>query len=45
MLRRFEREVAVIEVDGREVEIAFSEVSKANTVYQFSRADFVGRAD
>ena len=45
VLRRFEREVAVLEVDGSEVEIAFSEVSKANTVYQFSRADFVGRAD
>jgi hypothetical protein len=26
------------------VEISFAEVSKAKTVYQFSRADFVGRA-
>ena len=45
VLLRFERDVAAIEVDGREVEIAFADVSKANTVYQFSRADFVARAD
>lgn len=45
VLQRFDGEFAVLEVDGREVEIAFSDVSKANTVYQFSRADFVGRSD
>jgi ribosome maturation factor RimP len=44
VLLRFERDVAAIEVDGSEVEISFADVSKANTVYQFSRADFVGRA-
>ena len=43
VLLRFEEDVAAIEVDGNEVEISFAEVSKAKTVYQFSRADFVGR--
>ncbi len=43
VLLRFEAGVAAIEVDGNEVEISFAEVSKAKTVYQFSRADFVGR--
>jgi ribosome maturation factor RimP len=43
ILVRFEGDVAAIEVDGNEVEICFAEVSKAKTVYQFSRADFVGR--
>jgi ribosome maturation factor RimP len=43
VLLRFEEDVAAIEVDGNEVEICFAEVSKAKTVYQFSRADFVGR--
>lgn len=43
ILVRFEADVAAIEVDGSEVEISFAEVSKAKTVYQFSRADFVGR--
>jgi ribosome maturation factor RimP len=44
VLVRFEAGVAAVDVDGHEVEIPFAEVSKANTVYQFSRADFVGRA-
>jgi ribosome maturation factor RimP len=44
VLVRFEEDVAAIQVDGNEVEISFAEVSKAKTVYQFSRADFVGRA-
>ena len=44
VLLRFEEDVAAIEVDGNEVEISFAEVSKAKTVYQFSHADFVGRA-
>jgi ribosome maturation factor RimP len=43
-LLRFEDDVAAIQVDGSEVEISFAEVSKAKTVYQFSRTDFVGRA-
>lgn len=43
VLLRFEEDVAAVEVDGNEVEISFAEVSKAKTVYQFSRADFVGR--
>ena len=41
---RFEENVAAIEVDGNELEISFAEVSKAKTVYQFSRTDFVGQA-
>jgi ribosome maturation factor RimP len=44
VLLRFEADVAAIEVDGNEVEISFADVSKAKMVYQFSRADFVGRA-
>jgi ribosome maturation factor RimP len=44
VLVRFEADVAAIVVDGNEVEIPFSEVSKAKTIYQFSRTDFVGRA-
>ena len=44
VLVRFEENVAAIEVDGNELEISFAEVSKAKTVYQFSRTDFVGRA-
>ncbi len=44
VLLRFEGEIAAIEVDGNEVEISFADVLKAKTVYQFSRADFVGRA-
>jgi len=43
VLVRFEENVAAVEVDGNEVEIPFAEVSKARTVYQFSRTDFVGR--
>ncbi|MBW2715111.1 MAG: ribosome maturation factor RimP [Deltaproteobacteria bacterium] len=44
VLARFESNVAAIVIDGNEVEIPFSEISKAKTIYQFSRADFVGRA-
>lgn len=44
VLVRFEADVVAIEVDGREVEISFAEVSKAKRIYQFSRTDFVGRA-
>jgi ribosome maturation factor RimP len=44
VLVRFEADVAAIEVDGSEVEISFAEVSKAKTIYEFSRTDFVGRA-
>ncbi len=29
-----------LEVDGREVEIAFAEVARANAVYEFTSADF-----
>jgi ribosome maturation factor RimP len=43
-LLRFEAGTAVVEVDGSEVQIAFADVLKAKTVYQFSRADFVGGA-
>ena len=34
--------VARVAVDGSEVEIPFEEVSKANRIYEFSRADFAG---
>jgi ribosome maturation factor RimP len=44
VLLRFDADVAVVEVDGNEIEIAFADVLKAKTVYQFTRADFVGRA-
>jgi len=43
VLLRFEADIAVMEVDGNEVGISFADVSKAKTVYQFSRDDFVGR--
>lgn len=39
-LHAFEDGVARLEVDGREVAIPFAAVAKANTIYQFSRADF-----
>jgi ribosome maturation factor RimP len=42
-LLEFDRGVAKLTVDGREVDIPFEEVAKANTVYQFTRADFAGR--
>lgn len=42
-LLEFDRGVAKLTVDGREVDIPFEEVAKANTVYQFTRADFEGR--
>jgi ribosome maturation factor RimP len=44
VLLRFDAGTAVVEVDGNEIEIAFADVVKAKTVYQFTRADFVGRA-
>jgi ribosome maturation factor RimP len=44
LLLRFDGGTAVIDSDGREIEIAFADVLKAKTVYQFTRADFVGRA-
>jgi ribosome maturation factor RimP len=43
-LLEFDRGVAKLTVDGREVDIPFEEVAKANTVYQFTRADFARRA-
>ncbi len=39
----FENGWAGLEVDGVRVEIPFEEIKRANTVYQFSRADFTGR--
>jgi ribosome maturation factor RimP len=32
-----------LEVDGTEVEIAFDDVAKANSIYEFTRDDFVER--
>jgi ribosome maturation factor RimP len=43
-LLRFDAGIAVVEVDGSEIEIAFKDILKAKTVYQFTRADFVGNA-
>lgn len=43
-LRGFADCVAVVEVDGRPIDISFADVAKARTVYQFTRADFTGRA-
>jgi ribosome maturation factor RimP len=39
-LLSFEEGVARLEVDGREAAIPFAAVSKANMIYEFSRADF-----
>lgn len=36
----FSERTARISVDGHEVEVPFDEVAKANTVYEFSPADF-----
>ncbi len=36
----FKDGVASVEIDGREVEIPFDEIEKANKLYKFSRADF-----
>ncbi len=44
LLRAFEGGVARLEVDGREFDIAFDEVARAHSVYQFSRADFAKSA-
>ena len=40
LLREFDRGVATLVVDGRDVEIPFAEIAKGNTVYKFSRDDF-----
>lgn len=44
VLRDFRDGVARVEVEGEESLIPFDAVSKANTVYQFSRADFQAQA-
>ncbi len=45
LLRTFEGGVAHLEVDGREVGIAFDQVARAHAVYKFTRADFSKRAE
>lgn len=40
LLRAFEDGVALLEVDGREIGIAFEDVARAHTIYRFSRTDF-----
>jgi ribosome maturation factor RimP len=40
LLREFHRGIAKMLVDGREVEIPFVEIAKANRIYKFTRADF-----
>jgi ribosome maturation factor RimP len=42
LLVGFEDGVARVSVDGREVEIPFAEVARANTIYEFTREDFAG---
>ena len=44
VLTGFEDGIARLEVDSGEVEIPFREVEKANSIYQFSREDFVGES-
>ena len=36
--------IARVVVDGREIPIAFDDIARANTIYQFSAADFSGEA-
>jgi ribosome maturation factor RimP len=43
LLLDFQDGIAKVSVDGREVEIPFAEVAKANRIYQFTRDDFAGR--
>jgi ribosome maturation factor RimP len=43
LLVGFEDGIARVSVDGREVGIPFVKVAKANTIYEFTREDFVGR--
>jgi ribosome maturation factor RimP len=45
MLAGFNEGVARVVVDGREIPIAFDDVARANTVYQFTSADFSGEAE
>ena len=40
LLVDFEKGIARVAVDGREIEIPFDEVEKANKLYKFSSADF-----
>lgn len=40
----FDGTVARLDVEGNEIGIAFADVAKANTVYQFSREDFASSA-
>lgn len=42
LLQGFEGAVATLEVDGARVAIAFADVARARTVYQFTREDFAG---
>ena len=43
-LTQFDAGVARVLVDGAEIEIAFSDVERANALYEFSRADFAKSA-
>jgi len=40
----FDGAVAMLRVDGREVGISFDDVARANVIYEFTPADFAGRA-
>ncbi len=37
----FDEGMARVSIDGREIEIPFAEIEKANKLYKFSRADFM----
>lgn len=41
-LTAFADGVARVEIDGREFEVPFAEVSQANMIYEFTREDFAG---
>ena len=45
VLLGFEGATARIDVDGRVFDVPFDEVEKASTVYEFTSADFRGRAE
>jgi ribosome maturation factor RimP len=40
----FDGKTARVEVDGSEIAIDFDDIAKANSIYEFTRDDFVGRA-
>jgi ribosome maturation factor RimP len=39
-LLEFEEGVVIVEIDGQRYEVPFDEIERANSMYEFSRADF-----